>query len=196
VRSRSAALKHRYIVEILLLADQRAIDHLHTRAQDSDESVRDLALFHLTGLAKAWKGKLWGSESQKTRSCIFTRGAAARGSTSACSRSCANGTKCDRCCRRRRRRGGTAPAARRRRVGSPNALTEVNAGVAGRCCGPRSAAPCHWACGGEVLAGYRLPRTASVGWCRARGVMNRRTKADWIHSRHIVGRTVTLEARP
>jgi len=51
VRGRSAALKHRHIFEILLLADRRAIDHLHTLAQDSDESVRDLALFHLTGLA-------------------------------------------------------------------------------------------------------------------------------------------------
>ena len=66
VRGRNPTLKHRHIFEILLLGDERAIDHLYTMAEDHDESVRELALFHLTGLADAWKGRSWNSESTKT----------------------------------------------------------------------------------------------------------------------------------
>ena len=66
VRGKDAALKHHHIFEILLLGDERAIDHLYTMAEDRDESVRDLALFQLTGLANAWKGTFWNSESTKT----------------------------------------------------------------------------------------------------------------------------------
>ena len=66
VRGKDASLKHWHIFEILLLADERAIDHLYTMAEDNDESVRELALFHLTALADAWKGRFWNSESRKT----------------------------------------------------------------------------------------------------------------------------------
>jgi len=66
VRGRNSALKRRHIFEVLLLSDERAIDHLYTMAEDSDESVRELALFHLTRLANAWKGRFWNSESTKT----------------------------------------------------------------------------------------------------------------------------------
>jgi hypothetical protein len=66
VRGKDAALKQQHIFEILLLGDERAIDHLYTMAEDRDESVRDLALFHLTRLANAWKGTFWNSQSTKT----------------------------------------------------------------------------------------------------------------------------------
>ena len=66
VRSRDAGLKHRHIFDVLLLADERAVDHLYAMAEDQDESVRELALFHLTALAGAWKGRFWNNESTST----------------------------------------------------------------------------------------------------------------------------------
>ncbi|MEX2282583.1 MAG: hypothetical protein WEE89_08870 [Gemmatimonadota bacterium] len=66
VRGRNAALKQQHIYDILQLADRRAIDHLYTLAQDQDEAVRDLAIFHLTDLANAWKGRWLNNESTRT----------------------------------------------------------------------------------------------------------------------------------
>lgn len=53
--SRSAMLKEQHIWEILLLGDKRAMDHLFTMAEDKGQSVRDLALFHLTDLSDTWR---------------------------------------------------------------------------------------------------------------------------------------------
>jgi hypothetical protein len=66
VHSKQSELKKRHIWEILSLGDMRAIDHLFTMAEDADESVRELAIFHLTALSNTWRGRFWNNESLKT----------------------------------------------------------------------------------------------------------------------------------
>ena len=52
VRSTDAALKLQHFWDILILADERALDHLLSLAEDRDESVRKAALDQLTTLSE------------------------------------------------------------------------------------------------------------------------------------------------
>jgi hypothetical protein len=65
VHGKNPMLKERHIFEVLLLADARALDHLFDMARDPVDSVRNLALFHLTSLTGAWKGGFRNNESQR-----------------------------------------------------------------------------------------------------------------------------------
>ena len=67
VHGKDPALKERHIYDILLIADERALDHLFTMARDPVASVRDLALYHLTSLTGAWKGRFWNSQSRQSQ---------------------------------------------------------------------------------------------------------------------------------
>jgi hypothetical protein len=67
VHGKDSVLKDRHIFDILLIADERALNHLFTMATDPVESVRDLALFHLTSLTGAWKGRFWNSHSRQAQ---------------------------------------------------------------------------------------------------------------------------------
>lgn len=71
VHSKQSELKKRHIWEILAIGDMRAIDHLFTLAEDADESVRELAIFHLTALSNSWRGRFWNNESLKTPDLAF-----------------------------------------------------------------------------------------------------------------------------
>jgi hypothetical protein len=73
VRSNDAALKRDLIWEIMLLADERAIDHLYTLAGDRDAAVRDLALYQLTILSLGRFRRLFISGDPKPRDLAYFR---------------------------------------------------------------------------------------------------------------------------
>lgn len=73
VQSQHSELKLQHIWDILLLADERALDHLFTMAEDRDEAVRDAALHELTRLATGRDPASWIRGRERVRDLEYLR---------------------------------------------------------------------------------------------------------------------------